>query len=209
MNYPTSLAAAVTIHDGRPTTTSLEVSKFFGKNHKDVLRDIRRLTGMESGLSEPFSQRNFAPRDYKDDRGKTWEMFELTFNGFIMLTMGYTGPKATAIKEAYIAEFDRMRAELDSIKGDALRKAHKQLERRNEDWPTIKREYLSTSGLAERIEQRHGYGRGKVSRNVRRMVEWGYMREQDVAMYKRLHREFGAALKALQVRKMELALEQE
>ncbi|HAM4872748.1 TPA: Rha family transcriptional regulator, partial [Escherichia coli] len=32
--------------------------------------------------------------------------------GFVFLVMGFTGKKAAAFKEAYIAEFDRMEAEL-------------------------------------------------------------------------------------------------
>ncbi|HCM1919319.1 TPA: Rha family transcriptional regulator, partial [Salmonella enterica subsp. salamae serovar 28:r:e,n,z15] len=33
-------------------------------------------------------------------------------NGFVFLVMGFTGKKAAAFKEAYIAEFDRMENEL-------------------------------------------------------------------------------------------------
>ena len=31
---------SVSLHSGRPATTSLEVAKFFGKRHTDVLRDV-------------------------------------------------------------------------------------------------------------------------------------------------------------------------
>lgn len=31
----------VSIHDGRPATTSLEVARFFGKQHQHVIRDIK------------------------------------------------------------------------------------------------------------------------------------------------------------------------
>ena len=40
---------------------SLMVAEMFGKNHKEVLRDIRKITDPKSGLSEKFRQRNFAP----------------------------------------------------------------------------------------------------------------------------------------------------
>lgn len=37
---------------------SLFVAEFFEKNHKEVLRDIRKITDPTSGLSEEFRQRN-------------------------------------------------------------------------------------------------------------------------------------------------------
>lgn len=63
---------------------SLYVSKFFEKNHKDVLRDIRNITEPTSGLSEEFSRRNFAPSKYTDERGKKQPCFEMTRDGFTL-----------------------------------------------------------------------------------------------------------------------------
>ena len=31
------------LHNGRPATTSLEVAKFFGKRHDNVVRDIKEI----------------------------------------------------------------------------------------------------------------------------------------------------------------------
>lgn len=42
-------------------------------------------------------------------------MYTMTKDGFVFLIMGFTGKKAAAFKEAYIAEFNRMEAELYSI----------------------------------------------------------------------------------------------
>ena len=36
-------------------------------------------------------------------------MYEMTFDGFTFLVMGFTGKTAAQFKEAYIAEFNRMR----------------------------------------------------------------------------------------------------
>ncbi|ENX6807224.1 Rha family transcriptional regulator, partial [Escherichia coli] len=44
--------------------------------------------------------------------GRKLPMYQITKNGFVFLVMGFTGKKAAAFKEAYIAEFDRMEAEL-------------------------------------------------------------------------------------------------
>lgn len=87
---------------------SLFVARFFEKNHKDVLRDIRNITEPTSGLSEEFSRRNFAPSKYTDERGKKQPCFEMTRDGFTLLAMGYTGAKAMKLKELYIRRFNEM-----------------------------------------------------------------------------------------------------
>ncbi|WP_139735160.1 Rha family transcriptional regulator, partial [Escherichia coli] len=83
------------------------VAEFFRKMHKDVLRKIETLE-----CSEDFNERNFTPVTYTDAKGEKRPMYQITKNGFVFLVMGFTGKKAAAFKEAYIAEFDRMEAEL-------------------------------------------------------------------------------------------------
>ena len=97
----------ITIHGERAVTTSIAVANFFQKLHKDVLRKIATLESSPS-----FNQRNFTPVQYLDEKGEKRPMYEMTKNGFIFLVMGFTGKKAAAFKEAYIAEFDRMEMEL-------------------------------------------------------------------------------------------------
>ncbi|WP_341538063.1 Rha family transcriptional regulator [Sodalis glossinidius] len=53
--------------------------------------------------------------DYVDAKGEKRPMFEMTKDGFVFIVMGFTGKKAAAFKEAYIAEFNRMEPELYSI----------------------------------------------------------------------------------------------
>lgn len=84
------------------------VADFFEKNHKDVLRDIRKITSPESGLSEEFGRRNFAPSHYKNAQGKKQPCCLMTRDGFTMLVMGYTGKKAMRFKELYIKRFNEM-----------------------------------------------------------------------------------------------------
>lgn len=69
---------------------SFFVAKFFDKNHKDVLRNIRNITDPKSGLSEEFIRRNFTPSKYIDERGKKQPCFEMTRDGFTLLAMGFT-----------------------------------------------------------------------------------------------------------------------
>ena len=67
------------------TITSLEVAELTGKNHKDVLRDIRNiLSQLEDGV-----ERNFALNEYKDSIGRTLPMYRLTKEGCLCLVSGY------------------------------------------------------------------------------------------------------------------------
>ncbi|ECZ6617465.1 transcriptional regulator [Salmonella enterica] len=97
----------VTIENGRAVTTSVAVAEYFRKMHKDVLKKIDNLD-----CSAEFNERNFAPVDYTDAKVEKRPAYQITKNGFVFLVMGFTGKKAAAFKEAYIAEFDRMENEL-------------------------------------------------------------------------------------------------
>jgi Rha family phage regulatory protein len=88
-------------------TDSKAVAQAFGKEHKHVLRDIRSLA-----CSQEFMRSNFGPFEIKDLTGTSTSHIEMTKDGFMFLVMGYTGPKAAGIKEAYIAAFNAMEAEL-------------------------------------------------------------------------------------------------
>ena len=84
---------------------SRSVAAFFEKEHKNVLSDIRNLE-----CSEEFSQLNFQPSKYTDDRGKKQPCYYMTRDGFIFLVMGYRGKKAAYFKELYIKRFNEMEA---------------------------------------------------------------------------------------------------
>lgn len=94
---------------------SLFVAELFEKNHKEVLRDIRKITDPLSGLSEEFRQRNFAPSSYRNQQNKKQPCYYLTRDGFTMLVMGYTGQKAMHFKELYIKRFNEMEKVIKSL----------------------------------------------------------------------------------------------
>nr|WP_229778472.1 Rha family transcriptional regulator [Acidaminococcus fermentans] len=81
---------------------SLFVAATFEKQHYNVLRDIGRITASNSGLSPEFIALNFEGNTYRDARGRKLPRYLLTRDGFTMLVMGYTGPKAMHFKELYI-----------------------------------------------------------------------------------------------------------
>lgn len=114
--------------------TSLDVAETFGKEHKNVLRDIREL-----GCSEEFNRLNFEPISYTDTMNRKQDAVAMTRDGFTLLVMGYTGELAMKFKEGYIKQFNAMEAALrgkliEREKGIAVRQAlTKALQQSNED----------------------------------------------------------------------------
>ena len=99
----------VLVSGNQIVTTSIKVSEYFGKRHSDVIRKIK---GLMADHSSEFGERNFALAGYIDEQGKPRPMYELTKDGWLMLVMGFTGPKAAAIREAYIKAFNWMAEQL-------------------------------------------------------------------------------------------------
>jgi len=92
---------------GRLVVTTLEISNRFGKQHKNVLRDIENLE-----CSDGFRRLNFEPSTYNNSQNKAQPMFEITRDGFTFLCMGFTGQQAAVWKERYIEAFNQMEAAL-------------------------------------------------------------------------------------------------
>lgn len=90
-------------------TSSLLVTKEFGKEHNKVMRDINNLA-----CSQEFRAANFGESSYVSEQGKGFPMFTMTKDGFSFLVMGYTGKKAAQFKEAYINAFNKMESEIRS-----------------------------------------------------------------------------------------------
>lgn len=67
----------------KETMTSLEIAEVTGKEHKHILRDIRAL--LEQGINET----NFGLVEYKDKKGETRPMYQLTKKGCLILASGY------------------------------------------------------------------------------------------------------------------------
>lgn len=98
------------ILDGdHPTTNTLIIAEYFGKKHSHILRDIRELM---DDCPEDFGESNFGLTFYNDSQGKKQIMRTLTRDGFMLLSMGFTGTNATRLKIAFIEEFNRMEAAL-------------------------------------------------------------------------------------------------
>lgn len=105
--------------NGKLVVSSRNVAEVFEKEHKNVLQDIRNVL---SSCSQEFGMLNFQLTPYTHPQnGQTYSEYLLTKDGFTMLAMGYTGPKAMAFKEAYIKRFNEMEQQLKASTPISLR----------------------------------------------------------------------------------------
>lgn len=93
--------------EGQPAVRSDIVAYHFHRNHRDVLRDIRKL---RAKCPESFYQRNFAPVEYTDSKGEKRPACLLTRDAFSLLVMGFTGAEAVRWKIRYIEAFSTLEA---------------------------------------------------------------------------------------------------
>jgi len=94
-----------------PVVTSRKVADDFEKQHKHVLEAIENIKAENSAVT-----RMFIESSYKAGTGKNYKEYLLTRDGFSLLVMGFTGPKALNWKLKYIEAFNKME---EHIKGQA------------------------------------------------------------------------------------------
>lgn len=98
--------------NGILTVTSRQIAHDFGKEHKNVTRDIENIFNELN--FEPVTERQddlnkyFIPTEYKDNKGEMRKEYLLTRDGFSLLVMGFTGRQALHWKLKYIEAFNKM-----------------------------------------------------------------------------------------------------
>ena len=91
-------------------TTSLLVAETFEKEHRNVLKSIRKLMSATNvAVAQMFDETT-----YVNEQGKEQPMFVMNRDGFTLLAMGFSGEKALEFKVKYIDAFNKMEAELKS-----------------------------------------------------------------------------------------------
>ena len=110
--------------EGQPAARSDIVAYHFKRNHRDVLRDIRKLCAK---CPESFYQRNFAPVEIDTQIGngatRKDRAYLLTRDGFSLLVMGFTGAEAVKWKLRYIEAFNALEAAALKYQADLAREA--------------------------------------------------------------------------------------
>ena len=99
-------------------TTSLKVAEKFKKEHRNVLKSIRKLmTAKNVAVAKMFDEQM-----YVNDQGKEQPMFYMNRDGFVLLAMGFTGDRAIDFKVEYIEAFNKME---ETIKNGLIENARK------------------------------------------------------------------------------------
>lgn len=110
--------------EGQPAVRSDTVAYHFHRNHRDVLRDIRKL---RAKCPESFYQRNFAPMFIETQIGngatRKDRAFLLTRDAFSLLVMGFTGAEAVRWKIRYIEAFNTLEAAALESRAELAREA--------------------------------------------------------------------------------------
>nr|WP_234899036.1 Rha family transcriptional regulator [Agrobacterium vitis] len=108
----TEVQPVVFVKAGAVFASSVDVAEFFEKEHREVLRAIDNLFE----IAPDVCSCNFAPssREVKMPNGgaRDFRAFDMNRDGFTLLVMGFTGPKAVKFKLDYIAAFNAMETEL-------------------------------------------------------------------------------------------------
>ena len=101
----------VFVKENEVVTDSVTIAEMFGKNHDDVLKDVRRQ--MEYA-GEDFSLGNLSESNYTNSRGRTYPKYDLTEEAFTLIAFSYNTKEAVQTKIRFIQEFKRMKEYIQS-----------------------------------------------------------------------------------------------
>ncbi len=109
----------VSLINGAEVVDSREVAEMVGKNHKDLLRDIRGYIEIMGNVNTDDSIERkiapnefFIPSEYKDSIGRTLPCYLLTKKGCDMVANKLTGEKGVLFTAAYVTAFEEMHERL-------------------------------------------------------------------------------------------------
>lgn len=106
------LTALVMNKNGKVFANSRDVAEYFGKLHKNVIRNIDSLIATSPSIATYFEPIEL---DVKVGFGvRKVRAFNMTRNGFTLLAMGFTGSEAMKFKLAYIKAYNEMEERLNA-----------------------------------------------------------------------------------------------
>lgn len=94
------------MHQLEKTITSLEVAEMVGREHKEVLRNIRNILTQIGESKNALSY--FIESNYESSQNKTLPCYRLTKKGCELFATRMTGEKGTQFAMAYIERFNEM-----------------------------------------------------------------------------------------------------
>lgn len=92
----------VIVNNNQVVVSSLDIAEHFGKDHKNVLRDICNILAAQNRATKFYQETTH------QNRGKDYKAYLMNRDGFSLLAMGFTGKKALQWKLKYIEAFNEM-----------------------------------------------------------------------------------------------------
>lgn len=126
-------------------TDSLTMAQMFGKEHKNVMRDIEvQLEKLLEANEIEWGQLNFEHTQYQHYQNKQWyPKFNLTEDAFTIVAMSYITTEAMKMKIKFLQEFKRMKTFIQNQKQKVPENTFDQ----------IQLLALGTTKINERVEQ--------------------------------------------------------
>lgn len=142
----------VLVHQGATVIDSREVAKMTGKEHKELIRSIRKFTGILTSANLR-SLDYFIPSEYLDAKKEMRPCFFLTKIGCDMIANKMTGTQGVLFTAAYVKEFEQMQHELHSpavlTEKEQLKAAMRLSLESSEEIEVIKGEVVELRGMVE------------------------------------------------------------
>lgn len=105
----------VEIRNNQVVVSSRQVAESFGKEHRNVKRDIERLIAETGMLKNEQTPEMFQKSTYIHEQNKQeYPMYLMNRDGFTLLVMGFTGKDALEWKVKYIKAFNTMEKQLQN-----------------------------------------------------------------------------------------------
>lgn len=113
--------------NSEPVASSRDVAKRFGKEHRNVMRDIENL--MSEGVLKIEQTPLFYKTEYTHPQNhQKYPMYLMNRDGFSLLAMGFTGKEAVQWKLKYIEAFNQMEKQLAAQHRTALEERDENLQ---------------------------------------------------------------------------------
>jgi len=186
-------------------TDSLTMAQMFGKEHKNVIRDIEiQLEKLIEANETEWGQLNFEPTQYQHYQNKQWyPKFNLTEDAFTIVAMSYITPEAMKMKIKFLQEFKRMKEHIQQVQQqpksveDAIIHSMTELKQIKSRQDHTEEEMNKMKLLVDNelwlTEQNKGAVQRKVKQRVFELRKEGYDNASYQGVYGALKRHFGVA----------------
>ncbi|PER52562.1 Rha family transcriptional regulator [Bacillus thuringiensis] len=186
-------------------TDSLTMAQMFGKEHKNVMRDIEvQLEKLFEANEAEWGQLNFEHTQYQHYQNKQWyPKFNLTEDAFSIVAMSYITPEAMKMKIKFLQEFKRMKEHIQKLQQqpesveDAIIYSMTELKQIKSRQDHTEEEMNKMKLLVDNelwlTEQHKGAVQRKVKQRVFELKKEGYDNASYQGIYGALKRHFGVA----------------